>query len=854
MSGVVAAAFLVLRRARRDLLALLGVLVLTAVTAALALAVPVQIDTTLDRAAAEAVDAAGTDADLLLRSSVADPAGYATTTARRLLDYAAEVPERLPAALTAVASGIHVGILGPELSATAPLGGVQVRLGVLDPAESDALRVVSGALPADDAGEGPADVAVSSATAAATGLEVGDLLTVAQGPVLRVAGVVEAADPVGAAWTDLPGLWQPASSSSRGGAARPAVTVLTGADTLDRVGPLLPEAALGTVRVGLDPARFDLERERSAGLAIDALETSTADITEGAPLSVTALSGYEEALDAFPTAVSAATAQLSTLAAGLLGVAVLVAVLASTALAARRRAEIGLLRSHGATLGLIGAHAAAESLLVTALGCALAALIVPPHSPVLLIAAATVLVVSPVVATLRPLQRPLPAPRRRAVRLAAVGVLSVAALTAVLALRGGSGASGVDPLALVAPVLTAAVVALALSPVSALAAAPLVRLARRSRGPAALLAGSSAQEGTSRLALVAVVLAASAAVASTVLLQTVASGQESASWRAVGADLRIDAAADGPALAVELAAAGDTAAALSRIDGVQAEGPTSQVTATVLGVDSDYARLLAALPPEALPSSDPPAVPPSSEPVAGGPLPVLVDRRLASTVRDGTFVLDIDGVRIDARVAGPPIPRAEWVGRPVAVVDRALLAEALGAEPAAGTVLAVGPVARADGAVLRSSVLAESRDGALVSGVRDATVQSLLATGALAVLAVLATTVLGARRRGGTLALLRALGLPDRAGLPLAAGELVPLVLCGVVGGTLAAAVVLAAAWPAFGVDTLVGGPAAVSVPLLLPLGVLAAAAAALALALAVDVPLSRRVRTADILRSGEEA
>ncbi|QHC69711.1 FtsX-like permease family protein [Rathayibacter sp. VKM Ac-2801] len=854
MSGIVAAGYLILRRARRDLLALLGVLVLTAVAAALALAVPLQIEATLDRAAEEAVAAAGSDADLLLRSSVADPSGYETTTAGRLLDYAAELPERLPAALTGVASGIHVGILGPELPATAPRGGVLVRLGVLDPAESESLRVASGALPGDDAGEGPADVAVSSATAAATGLEAGDVLPVAQGPALRVVAVVDAVDPTGEAWTDLPGLWQPASSSSRGGAARPAVTVLTTAATLDRVGPLLPEAALGTARVVLDPARFDLERERSAGLAIDALETSTADITEGAPLTVTALSGYEEALDAFPAAVSAATAQLSTLAAGLLGVAVLVAVLASTALSGRRHAEIALLRSHGATLGLIGTHAAVESLLVTALGCTAAALVVPPRSPALMAVAAAVLVVSPVVATLRPLLRPLPAPRRRALRLAAAGVLVAAALTAVLALRGGSGASGVDPLALVAPVLAAAVIALALSPLPALAAAPLVRLAGRSRGPAALLAGSSAQEGTSRLALVAVVLAASAAVASTVLLQTVASGQESASWRAVGADLRIDTAPDGPALAAELDAAGDTAAALARIDGVRAEGPTSQVTATVLGVDSDYARLLAALPPEALPSADPPAIPPSGAPAADDPLPVLVDRRLASTVGDGSFVLDIDGVRIDARVAGPPIPRAEWVGRPVAVVDRALLAEALGGEPAAATVLAVGPVASAEGAVLRSSVLADSRDGALVSGVRDATLLSLLATGLLAVLAVLATAVLGARRRGGTLALLRALGLPDRARLALAVGELVPLVLGGVVGGVLAAAVVLTAAWPAFGVDTLVGGPAAVSVPLLLPLGVLAAAAAALALALAVDVPLSRRVRTADILRSGEEA
>ncbi|MET0954633.1 MAG: hypothetical protein ABWY68_01705, partial [Cryobacterium sp.] len=97
------------------------------------------------------------------------------------------------------------------------------------------------------------------------------------------------------------------------------------------------------------------------------------------------------------------------------------------------------------------------------------------------------------------------------------------------------------------------------------------------------------------------------------------------------------------------------------------------------------------------------------------------------------------------------------------------------------------------------------------------------------------------------------LGVPKRAGIALAVGELAPLVVSGVIGGCLASAVVLTLAGGAFGSGVLAGGDAPLVVSGWLPLTVLASATVALGLAIAIDTPLSRRVRTADILRTGED-
>ncbi|WP_120337361.1 FtsX-like permease family protein [Cryobacterium soli] len=887
IGAVGASALLVLRRVRTDLVAVAGIAGLIAITAVLAMAVPSHIDTTLDRAAREAVAAAGADADLRLLATTGNAAGDNPTTAERLLEFSTEVPDLLPTTLSEVVSQLSVGILGPEVAGQSMVGTARVRIGVLDPAATSQVQVVSGELP--PAGTDPIQtvdrlpVVISSAAADATAFAVGDSFTVGEASsdediLLTVVAVVDTADPSAQAWTDLPGLFDPQALTSQGVHTGERFTVLTDAAGFDRVSARFPETAVGTLRTSFDASRFDLQRFERVRESIDALETSSASLTEGSPVSVAVSSDYERALESFPAAAAAARAQLSTLAAGLLGVAVLVTVLASTAVTRRRQFEIALLRSRGASLSLIVSHAAAESIAVTLLGTGLGVAVAAmlgfhAGSPLLLAVAAGIFAVTPVAGAWSDALGAPSARRAGALRVAGVSALLATAVTAVVALRSGAGGLGgdIDPLSLAAPVLCAGVVALALAPLPTLVLRFTSALTARTRGPATLLAGASARDGRALVTLVALTLAVSVAVTSLVLLHTVASGQESASWRSVGADVRVEGAPDPAALVREFTDAGATAAAVTYRQGVQLKGRTATTSATLLAVDDDYAALLSALP-GTQPSTDALSVRQLLGAAGGGiqdPLPVLADRRLAALAGDDGATFDINGVLVPVTVIG-----AFTATEPTAVVDRTRLDAYLAAnvDPSAPagtstqpvppeTVLAIGSGARpaagsvdeADEVVLRSDVVAQLRGGVLVAGVASATTLSLLGTVLLALLALLTTTVIGVRRRGRVLALLGALGVPKRAGIALAIGELAPLVVSGVVGGCLASAVVLTLAGGAFGSDLLAGGDAPLTVAAWLPLAVAGAATVALGLAVAIDTPLSRRVRTADILRTGED-
>lgn len=901
---------LVRRRLRSDLVTLLGIMLLIAVTSALAVTVPSQLSGARDRAAREAIETAGRDADLLLNMAVADSLGSASVTAAAVLSFATEVPDRLPPTIADASAQITTGILSPELDGTGPAGGVHARIGVLDPAAAGAVQVVDGELPsggtAGSETETPAvAVAVSAATADMAGVGVGQSVSVGvpwlgTSIALQIVGIVETKDASAQPWADLSGLWEPQELAARGIRSGAAFTVLADAAGFDAVSGNFGESSAGIIRTSFDPAAFNMDRFVAVRDSVDALETSS-DIDEGTVLSVAPTSGYEDALSGFLAAVTAATSHLSTLAAGLLGVAVLVTVLASTALVQRRRAETALLRSRGASIGLVVAHSAVESIVITLLGGLLGvgaalALGVRVGSLLLLGAAAGIIVTAPVVSTLRQVVAGLSATRALLLRIVAASVLVATAVTAVVALRGGSGEQTrtLDPLALVAPVLCAGVVALALAPVPGALIRLLPRLTSRTRGPGALLAGSSARDGRSIVTLMALTLASSVAITSLVLLQTVALGQQATSWRAVGADVRVEGASDPAALVDDYAAAGATATALTELTRVDVEGTTRSIAATLFAVDDTYPSFIAALPAEHrdFAAADIRALLDLPAPTTADPVPILVDARLASAITGETATIIIDETTIpvtvtQATLSAPTPPSAPTAqSTPTAVVDRARLedylasqsspVDATGEPLAPTTVMAVGDSAGSvdvrgnDGAddsgagdgggkevstvLVRDEVLAELRAGELVDGISVATAQTLLGTAALAVLALVVTTIVGVRRRGRTLALLGALGMHKRTGVTLASGELLPLVLGGVICGSIASAAVLSVAAAAFRTDVLAGGPAPISAPLWLPPVILGLAAAAFLVAVLVDIPLSRRVRTADILRTGEES
>jgi putative ABC transport system permease protein len=882
------------RRARRDAAALAGVVILTAVTCAIAVIVPAQIQSTLDRGAREAVAEAGREADLLLRAPVADPFGGETATAERFLEFASEVPDRAPETLLSVSSSIGVGILSPEVSGAVSGENFSASVGVLDPQVAERVRIVEGVLPG--AGEPPVsggepdaavslDVVVSTATAAALDLGVGDVLPI-RGPAsddidLRIIGIVEALDASDGVWFDLPGVWDPTTTIGRGDASTVAFTVLTDAAALDRAATRFREPSIARIRITFDPTLFDMRQFQIVGDAIDEIETSTAPISVGSPLVITATSGYEDSLSGFPSAAAAATNRLSTLAAGLLGVAVLVTVLAATALARRRVGEIDLLRARGASIGAIMLPAIAESIATVLLGggIGIAATMVfgmQLDAVWLLVASVVCIGIAPIMVTLRQVI-PAPSPlQARIVRIVWPAALVAVTVITIVAVRstGASSIEGPDPLVFAAPVLTAALVALALSPVYSPAIRLVTVIARRTRGAKAVLAASSAQDGYSALTLVALTLASSVAITSVVLLESVASGQRAESWQTVGADVRVEGVADAAALVGELEAAGATSAAVAELHDIEFEGGSRFDAATVLAVDADYPAFLAELPDgSASAAAVDRLLTPSGTPDADtvDALPALVDARLAELAGGETIRLEIEGVLVAVETAGTiSLPNAE--SEPLAIVDRSRLADYLlaasderstddtDAVPAT-TVLAIGE--RADTVSIpgepseilrRSDVLSESRDGALVAGVAYATALSLLGTALLAALALVVTTVIGVRRRGRTLALLGALGASRRSGIALASGELAPLVIGGMLGGAFAAAGTLLAVGSALGVEIIAGGAAAITIPIWLLGAIVAVSAAGLALAVAVDLPLSRRISTADILRTGEES
>ncbi|MCU1406790.1 MAG: hypothetical protein JWQ43_3093 [Glaciihabitans sp.] len=896
IQAITASSLLVARRVRRDLAALVALVMLVALTSVLAVGVPSHIEATLNGGAREAVAAAGQDTDLLLRTPVADISGFGTATAERVIAFGGEVPDRLPDTLAAVARETSTGLLGPELRAKGPASTVLVRIAVLDPAAAPGVILADGALPtADSAAPGEPTrlgIAVSTEAASAAGLAVGDTLTVPTASiddtiVLEVIGIVDAVNPSAQSWVDLPGLWDPVVSPSSGAGTGASFTALSDAAGFDRVATYFPDVSNAIIRTSFNPSAFDLQRFTAVGDSIDELETSASTLSEGSPIGVAATSGYEKAMSGFPVAAAAASAQLSTLAAGLLGVALLVTVLSGTALAARRRPEVELLRSRGASVGLVTVHAAVESVVVTLVGAGLGiavalALGFDISSVLLLVIAAGTAAAAPVVSTL--LQAVAVSPARLAtVRIAGAAVLIALSITAVVALRSGTGMGGVwiDPLTLAAPVLCAGVIAIAVSPLISWVTRSVSSLGSRLRGAGAVLAGSSARDGRSIVTLVALILASSVAITSLVLFHSVAAGQETESYRAVGGDVRIDGTSDAESLVRRFEDAGATAAAIAVLDGVKVQGTSSSAAVTLLAVDDDYGRLLTETPARQQQGQNAEAASrlleqksPGTAEQAMAPVPILLDSRAARAAGEYGASLDFGGTLVPVVAVGSTIDTPGFLGGPVVVVDRSRLAAYLDAavvgrpggfarpdlDPT--TVLAVGDSAgsvaagagTAGAVVDRADSLARSRDGALVAGVAAATVQSLLGTAILAMLALIVTTFIGARRRGRTLALLTALGLPKRFGVALALGELAPLVVGSIVGGSIAAAVVLAVAGPAFGADILAGGSVVYVLPPWLALSIVGVAAAALAVAVLVDIPLSRRITTSDILRTGEES
>jgi putative ABC transport system permease protein len=339
------------------------------------------------------------------------------------------------------------------------------------------------------------------------------------------------------------------------------------------------------------------------------------------------------------------------------------------------------------------------------------------------------------------------------------------------------------------------------------------------------------------------------------MTRTIRSGQDATGWRAVGADVRIDAA-DGKALPqallTRLSAAGTVARAYVQDAGIAA-GPN----AVVLALDAPaYDAVVAGTPAEV--SVRGPLGKPS-------PIPTLVSALVsADWPSGGNFQIalpnqTINFLTVGTRASLPGIPR----GTPFAVVSLEALRAAGGQAPVNRLYVAhVDPATvrnavrdLAPGASIstRAAVARSLRASPLVDGALHAFDWAALVATAFAAVAVALLVLIAARARARDVALVRTMGARTKDVLVLSVAELVPLVLLALVLGSALGVAIPYLLEPGLDLVFFTGSAAN---PVVVPVGtVFAVGAALLAFLAAMVVVASLRARRAElgrILRIGE--
>jgi len=557
----------------------------------------------------------------------------------------------------------------------------------------------------------------------------------------------------------------------------------------------------------LDPDRFDAGRLGSLGDAVARLEARYAG---AGPLDRRVEIALGPVLSRYGAARAQAETLLAVAAIGLFACALANFGLLGALWYDRRRKETGVSRTRGAAPLQVLATQAAEGLLIAApaglAGWAVAEVAIRARGSSLsawlafaLVAGTVILLVAAIAGVAR---RPLgpggrddvvlarPSPRR----LALEGLVAVAAAFGVYLFRrrglesstGGDGSF--DPYLAGVPVLlgvACGVVALRLYPLPILGAA---RLARRSRGLALHLGLSRAarQPDISSAPLLVLVLALAIACFSAAMLSTLGEGQNRTAWRAVGAEVRIDAPEDGSlpaALVSRLDSMGEVARAYVQDAGVGGPGQATQLVALDLNA---YRRVV---------SGTSAAVRFPAE-LRKPPIPVLVPALVSTDwPSPGTFQAalphqSITFITIGDRGSFPGIPRET----PFAVVPLAALEEA-GGQPippnrlyvrgvsAAAAQDAVQEAAPQAQIASRAAVVRSLRASPLVENVFRGFRAAIVLAALYAAVAVALMALIAGRSRSRDLALVRTMGASPRDALVLAAVELAPLVATALVLG-----------------------------------------------------------------------
>lgn len=905
-----ASVLLLRRRLGRDLVLLCTWIVLAACACTIASAGPRLMVHTVDVGAQEAVAQAGPRADLVVQFPVGQQRPWIldkVVAPGDVLRVASQIKDHLPPALQQVSQGTTVTVVSQQTDAapsedlsSQSAARLRVSIGLLGDAAARDVTIADGLLPTDgpQSADAPVDVVISTAAAAASSLRVGSVLSLhdsSAGPdartlPLRIVGVVDRTSPSTgpSPWTDLPGMWHPAGGD--GDLSRYVdIVVLTMPNGIEKAADFFGEPLGATVRVRVDPKLFTQKLEERVDSEIEALAVDTSRLVPPTDATIQVSSAFATATAAYAGEARAATAQMSIVLVGVLGVTLAVLILLSRLLVARRVPEILLQRARGASVAAIGIRFLVEAVLASVvaliIGGSLALLVPGPATdslvPLVLAVAVLAAPVQAVIASGARLGRAAPAnrrdrlelDRRRAGRRIALEVTVVALAVAAVVGLGSRGllqvrTAGVDPLLSMAPLLLAAVVTIVVLRVYRWPVRLVGALARRTRGVLGLLGAVRAQRSMAALPVLALTLAVALTVGSGLLSETVHSGQQDASWQRVGADARGQGAISDRQFQRLATAPGVTAAtAFQATTGVHLDLGTATSLVTLLGVDSHYNSAL-----RSLPDIDGVARPTSSAVFdrlqdAPGPserVPVLVDATVAKRLASKDVAISVNDLDIPVRVVGTAASGPDgYLDGPFMYIDLATLAKRLAQPLTADTVLVMGPGAghALDAADIpgmkvttRGAWLTSWNGKAMVAGVQNVLSLSVAALGILAVLALLATVLAGAAERARSLSLLRTLGIPAGLGWWLALSELAPLMIAALLGGAAAGLGMVVFLGPSLGLGVLAGG-------LYVPqtalswwfIGAVALAGVmVVAIAVLVEVVMRRRDRLTEVLRVGE--
>lgn len=560
--------------------------------------------------------------------------------------------------------------------------------------------------------------------------------------------------------------------------------------------------------------RYHLDESQVDGGRLADLRAATNEIdaryANAGPLERRAALGLGPVLDRFRAASARAETLLAVAALGLLACALANLGLLGAFTFERRRTETTVSRARGASpLQLLGAQAAeAGSIAVPAglLGWAVAVLAIDARSSSLsawltaaIVAGTIVLLVASVAGVARrPLGTLAPedvVPERRSRRrLALEALVAVGALLGVYLVRrrgleaDGFGASGrFDPYLAAVPVLLGLACGIAVLRLHSLPLRAAAGAARKTRGLALHLGLSRAARQPDTTALPALVLVVALALAtfSATMSSTIRGGQDATGWRALGADIRVDAPEDQslPAILVERL---DSVGAVARAY-VQDAGISTGSEALLLALDAPAYQAVVA--------GSPAAVPLRAALETPSPIPSLVSAVVSTDwPTPGTFQLPLPNqavsfLAVADRATLPGIPR----GTPFAVVALEALRKAGGQSPVNRIYLshadestvreAVEELAPGATISTRAEIARSLRDSPLVDGAMRAFDWAVVVAALYAALAVALLVLIAARSRSRDLALVRTMGGRSRDALLLSLVELGPLVVLGLALG-----------------------------------------------------------------------